>query len=247
MHQTAPSSHGSIIPGLGRTDQWFESLKNIGTEHPRNSNLGFTRNYYHYPYFLGPLDRTMTGPFQTTYNTIYCDYMAAGLIHLINKSSACSSLNQTFIKLFIRTNVLSELESTWITSCNPTSIPQNVFISSTDTAATARINTSDQPLSRIVKKANELSSETSIVYGDVLVSDIYANLPIIPNEAATVLVFCWCRMWAGIYKFQQCTCTSWVSWLPVSVDDSAAVECDTATCQLASLPVDLRSSTVPLW
>ena len=156
---------------------WFEGvfLANIGPERPqiliwdshrsheslqiihkaRENNIILFTFPPHTTHFLCPLDRTVFGPFQRSYNTICSTYMSSDLSNTVKKSSVCALLKDAFAQAFTRTNIVSGFESTGINTFNPLAIPSESFIPSTATetmaGATYR-STDEHPLSWTLDK-----------------------------------------------------------------------------------------------
>ena len=112
-----------------RSVDWFEGvfLANIGPERPqiliwdshrsheslqiihkaRENNIILFTFPPHTTHFLCPLDRTVFGPFQRSYNTICSTYMSSDLSNTIKKSSVCVLLKDAFAQAFTRRHTCS--------------------------------------------------------------------------------------------------------------------------------------------
>ena len=131
---------------------WFEKtfLKNCGLERPQLLLLDSHHSHEtlslleaakqndiiimaippHTTHYLCPLDRTVFGPFQRSYDSVCSDFMSAKPENIISKATIAPLIASAHDKAFTRRNIVSGFESTGICKFDAMAIPKEAFSTS---------------------------------------------------------------------------------------------------------------------
>ena len=144
---------GWITEDIG--ENWFDEvfLKHCGPKRPQlpifdghsshetlaiieramEENIALISLPPHCTHYLQPLDRSVFGPFKTSYNDHCSDFMSEHPLHVVNKWTFPSLLNNAWQSAFTEANIRSGFASCGICPVNRNAIPDSAFAPSAST------------------------------------------------------------------------------------------------------------------
>ena len=110
--------------------------------------------------YLNPLDRTVFGPFKTSYNTVVSEYLSQSPMNLVTKYSWPALLKQAYTKAVTASNLIAGFRACGILPWNPLALPSTAFSprrpfhnnGDVSSSFQSSFQSSDHPLSWVLHK-----------------------------------------------------------------------------------------------
>lgn len=120
----------------------------------------------HSTHYLCPLDRTVFGPFQRSFDRISSEFMSSKASALITKMTFPKLMNQAYQLSFSRTNIVAGFESTGIYEWNPMKVPAHAFAPSIPFDKKPQEPSDEHPLQWVLKQVDSALSTPVNETGD---------------------------------------------------------------------------------